>query len=229
MLLMLSSHLNFHFRIFLFASVLLCSCSGSEPSILRDRIPKLTEETLVNAQSIEVIQPEVTPADDQQQRTLPSQEVTVINFILTSSSFEHKGKIPVRNTCKAEDISPDLAWKEVPSGTKSFALIVDDPDALTGTWIHWVYYNIPGDLHELSEGIKNEKQFTDGSRNGTNSWGNIGYNGPCPPSGTHRYLFKLYAIDTILELSPGATKPELLKSIQGHILGMAELIGTFSK
>lgn len=153
----------------------------------------------------------------------------MMTFDLTSSAFTHKGAIPSLYTCKDKDVSPPLSWSGAPTGVKSFALVVDDPDAPAGTWIHWVYFNIPGTKTSLDQGLTREKEFTDGSRNGENSWGVLGYDGPCPPSGTHRYFFKLYALDTILSLEPGATKPEVLKAIQGHTLAMAELMGTFQK
>jgi Raf kinase inhibitor-like YbhB/YbcL family protein len=161
--------------------------------------------------------------------SLPSQEVTVVSYLLSSNDFEHKGAIPEKFTCKGEGISPQLQWKGAPEGSKSFALIMDDPDAPSGTWIHWVYYDIPANVNQLPQGIKGDNLLSDGSRNGTNSAGKIGYIGPCPPSGQHRYFFKLYALDSILDLKPGATKPDLLKAMQGHILGLAELMGTFNK
>lgn len=152
-----------------------------------------------------------------------------MTFDLTSSAFTHKGSIPVLYSCKDKDTSPPLSWAGAPDSVKSYALIVDDPDAPSGTWIHWVYFNIPGQQTSLEQGISRDKEFMDGSRNGENSWGALGYDGPCPPSGTHRYFFKLYALDTVLSLEPGASKPEVLKAMQGHTLGMAELMGTFSK
>jgi Raf kinase inhibitor-like YbhB/YbcL family protein len=158
-----------------------------------------------------------------------SEEASVMTFDLTSSAFVHKGVIPTQYSCKDKDQSPTLSWSGAPAGTKSYALIVDDPDAPSGTWVHWVYYNIPASQTSLMEGLAREKEFKDGSRNGENSWGVLGYDGPCPPSGTHRYFFKMYALDAVLALEPGATKPELLKAMQGHILATAELMGTFKK
>jgi Raf kinase inhibitor-like YbhB/YbcL family protein len=166
---------------------------------------------------------------DGQPEDAASEEASVMTFDLTSSSFAHKGVIPTQYSCKDKDLSPSLTWSGAPAGTKSYALIVDDPDAPSGTWVHWVYYNIPANQTTLVEGITRDKEFKDGSRNGENSWGVMGYDGPCPPSGTHRYFFKMYALDSVLALEPGAKKPELLKAMQGHILGMAELMGTFKK
>lgn len=148
---------------------------------------------------------------------------------LTSPAFAHGQPIPVRYTCKGEDISPALAWGEPPAGTQSFALIMDDPDAPVGTWVHWVLFNIPASARGLSEAFPTDASLPDGSLNGTNSWGRTGYGGPCPPSGTHRYFFKLYALDEPLAINAGADKGELEKAMVGHILASAELMGTFSK
>ena len=162
-------------------------------------------------------------------QTIESEEGTVQSFQLFSPAFEHKTKIPARYTCSAEDISPELQWRDVPDGVQSFALIMDDPDAPVGTWVHWIAYNIPGDSTGLPEGFGKNGQLADGIIHGKNSGGKNYYNGPCPPSGTHRYFFKLYALDIVLDLPDGKTKPEVLKAIQGHMIGMAELIGTFSR
>lgn len=143
---------------------------------------------------------------------------------LTSDAFTNGQSIPAKYTCTGRNISPALAWNEPPSGTQSFALIVDDPDAPMGTWVHWVLFNIPAEARSLRENAD-----TDAMSAGKNSWGDLGYGGPCPPSGTHRYYFKLYALDSTLSLSPGATKEQLLKTMDGHILAQGELMGTFSK
>lgn len=163
------------------------------------------------------------------QATVESEEGAVVSFQLFSPAFEHKGKIPARYTCTAEDVSPELQWRDAPQGVKSFALIMDDPDAPAGTWVHWVIYNIPPDSTSLPEGSGKKDGLNNGPVHGKNSGGKSYYSGPCPPSGTHRYFFKLYALDTTLDLPEGATKPELLKAIQGHLVGMAELMGTYSK
>ena len=148
---------------------------------------------------------------------------------LKSSAFTTGGAIPVQYACTGSDSSPALTWSEPPAGTQSFALIMDDPDAPAGTWVHWVLFNIPASTRGLTEGIPAGETLPDGSLQGRNSSGNVGYNGPCPPSGTHRYFFKLYALDEMLGLSPGADKGELLKAMEGHTLGQGELMGTFSK
>ncbi len=148
---------------------------------------------------------------------------------LTSSAFEQGKPIPAKYSCRGEDVSPALAWGEPPAGTQSFALLMDDPDAPIGTWVHWVLFNIPPSARGLAEAVPSDATLADGSMNGKNSWGRLGYGGPCPPSGTHRYFFKLYALDEMLGLSSGADKGELLKAMEGHILAQGELMGTFSR
>jgi Raf kinase inhibitor-like YbhB/YbcL family protein len=162
-------------------------------------------------------------------QTIESEEGAVLSFQLFSPAFEHKTKIPARYTCSAEDTSPELQWRDVPDGVQSFALIMDDPDAPVGTWVHWILYNIPGESTGLPEGFGKNEELADGAIHGKNSGGKTYYNGPCPPSGMHRYFFKLYALDVTLDLPEGATKPEVLKAIQGHMLGMSELMGTYSR
>jgi len=148
---------------------------------------------------------------------------------LNSNAFAHEGAIPERYSCKGEDISPALSWGEPPAGTQSFALIMDDPDAPVGTWDHWLLFNIPSSVRGLPESIGSNATLPDGIMSGNNSWGRTGYGGPCPPSGTHRYFFKLYALDETLAISPSATKGELEKAMVGHILAQGELMGTFTK
>lgn len=148
---------------------------------------------------------------------------------ITSSAFGNGESIPVRYTCDGENISPPLKWSNVPQGTKSFAIINDDPDAPMGTWVHWVIYNIPGNVTELAERISPLPKLNNGALQGKNSWGKIGYGGPCPPSGTHRYFFKIYALDKTLEIGPGASKEEVLKAIKGHILAEGQLYGKYSR
>lgn len=150
-------------------------------------------------------------------------------FEIRSSAFKHGEPIPRRYTCDGDDVSPPLEWTDPPDGTKSFVLINDDPDAPAGTWVHWVLFNIPATARSLPEGVSDDREFPDGSRNGRNSWNRLGYGGPCPPSGTHRYFFKLYALDTVLDLPPGATKAQVLDAIEGHVLAQAELMGTYRR
>ncbi|HVO42328.1 MAG TPA: YbhB/YbcL family Raf kinase inhibitor-like protein [Aggregatilineales bacterium] len=149
---------------------------------------------------------------------------------LTSSSFAEGQPIPRRFTCDAENVSPSLAWDGVPPNTRSLALIADDPDAPAGTWVHWVIYNIPPTLTGLAEGVPATDSVLAGTAQGTNDFRRIGYGGPCPPAGKpHRYFFKLYALDTTLALKPGATKSELTRAFEGHILAQGQLIGTYKR
>ena len=150
---------------------------------------------------------------------------------LTSDAFTNGQSIPAKYACTGRNISPALSWSEPPAGTQSFALIVDDPDAPMGTWVHWVLFNIPPDRRNLEENLPVIGKNTDPEAIfvGKNSSGKIGYDGPCPPSGTHRYYFKLYALDTVMSLLPGATKEQALQEMEGHVLAQAELMGTFSK
>ncbi|MBN2007362.1 MAG: YbhB/YbcL family Raf kinase inhibitor-like protein [Anaerolineae bacterium] len=150
-----------------------------------------------------------------------------LNFTLSSPAFVHENAIPPQYTCDGNNLSPALEWSEPPAGTQSLALIVDDPDAPAGTWVHWVVYNIPPDARGFAEAYSAGPD--DGSRNGKNSSRNLGYDGPCPPSGTHRYFFKLYALDTLLDLDSGATAAQLLKAVEGHVLAQAELMGTYAR
>ncbi len=148
---------------------------------------------------------------------------------ITSSAFTEGNSIPADYTCQGKSSSPALAWSEFPAQTKSFALICDDPDAPSGTFVHWVLYNIPANVTQLPAGITTEQTLDNGAIQGKNGAGKFGYTGPCPPSGTHRYYFKVYALDSTLNLQPGATKDELLKAMQGHILDQGQLMGRYQK
>ena len=148
---------------------------------------------------------------------------------LTSTAFSEGGMIPAQYTCNGPDISPPLNWEDVPEQTKSLALIADDPDAPVGTWVHWVLYNLPADTHELQEDLPKTKVLPNGAMQGTNDFRKIGYGGPCPPGGTHRYFFKLYALDELVDLNPGARKKDLLDAMKGHILAECQLMGKFSR
>jgi Raf kinase inhibitor-like YbhB/YbcL family protein len=151
------------------------------------------------------------------------------NMQITSPAFEEGGPIPAKYTCDGQDISPPLAWKNAPDGTKSFALISDDPDAPMSAWVHWVAFNIPPELTGLQENVRKEAEAKNGVRQGNNSWPRMGYGGPCPPSGTHRYYFKLYALNALLDLKPGATKAEVLQAMKGHVLAEAHLMGKYKR
>src|SRR5664280_193984 len=148
---------------------------------------------------------------------------------ITSSAFTEGNMIPAKYTCDGQDISPPLEWKDIPADTKSFSLISDDPDTSMGTWVHWVAFNIPSGIAKLDENVKPEKEFKNSMMQGNNDWPKIGYGGPCPPSGTHRYYFKLYALDTILPLKPRASKSQLLNAMRGHVLAEAQLMGKYKR
>ncbi len=148
---------------------------------------------------------------------------------LKSSAFEAGGMIPKKYTCDGPDASPPLNWSDVPAKAKSLALIVDDPDAPMGTWVHWVAWNIPPDARSLDEGVPKKDSLPNGMKQGTTDFRSIGYGGPCPPSGTHRYFFKLYALDTALNLQPSTTKKDLERAMQGHVLRQVELIGKYAR
>lgn len=144
-------------------------------------------------------------------------------FSLTSPTFVNNGFLTPVYTCDGDDKSPPLEIKDIPAGTKSLALIVDDPDAPAGTWVHWIVFNIPPETRVIKEG-----EEPDGTV-GRNSWDKVGYGGPCPPSGTHRYFFKLYAFDAILPLAAGSGKNEIERAMAGHVLAQAEIVGLYAR
>jgi hypothetical protein len=148
---------------------------------------------------------------------------------VSSPAFAPGQAIPIQYSCKGPGVSPPLAWSGAPGGTKSFAVIMDDPDAPMGTFVHWVIYNIPPGSSGLPEGVPTSVKLDDGTLQGSSSAGRTGYMGPCPPSGTHRYFFRLYALDAVLDQASGAGKEQVLKAMQGHILAQGELMGTFKK
>ena len=154
----------------------------------------------------------------------------VMALNIKSPAFNDGDMMAAKYTCKGEDISPLLRWDGAPAGTKSFALICDDPDAPFMTWVHWVIYDIPASVTELSEGVPKDDILSNGAKQGRNDFRKIGYGGPCPPPGRpHRYFFKLYALDAVLGLEPGLTKKALLKVMEGHILEEARIIGKFKR
>jgi Raf kinase inhibitor-like YbhB/YbcL family protein len=163
-------------------------------------------------------------------RTSVQEEGVAMSIQLTSTAFGEGKPIPAKYTCDGADVSPPLKWSNVPNGTKSIALISDDPDAPVGTWVHWVIYNIPPDVTELAEGVPKSEVLTNGARQGMTDFKRIGYGGPCPPPGRpHRYFFKIHALDTKLDLKPGATKQQLLRTMEGHILAEGQLMGTYKR
>jgi Raf kinase inhibitor-like YbhB/YbcL family protein len=148
---------------------------------------------------------------------------------VTSSAWQNGGTLPKRYTCDGENISPPLKFESVPEGTKSLALISDDPDAPAKVWVHWVLFNLPSDVTHLEENIPGLEKLENGAVQGRNDSGTTGYIGPCPPGGVHRYYFKVYALDTILDSPPGITKQELLQAMEGHIIAQGSLMGKYSR
>ncbi len=152
-----------------------------------------------------------------------------MEIIIQSSAFNNGSYIPSKYTCDESNISPPLNWTTDVKGIKTFALIVEDPDAPSGTFTHWIVFNIPINVKDLTENTTPTKNNPSGALMGTNSAGRIGYMGPCPPSGTHRYFFRIYGLDKVLHLEAGAEKDVLLKAMKGHILAEGELMGKYSR
>ncbi|MCX5654465.1 MAG: YbhB/YbcL family Raf kinase inhibitor-like protein [Planctomycetota bacterium] len=163
----------------------------------------------------------------------PEPEGSGMTFALTSPAFGNNERIPVQYTGEGKDVSPPLEWGEPPPGTKTFALVCDDPDAPVGTWDHWLIWNLPGNLRKLPEGVARRELLAElgGAAQGMNSWPKLGYNGPMPPKGhgTHHYNFVIYALDTNLPLGAGANKKTLLSDIKGHVLAQGKLTGIYSR
>ena len=161
-------------------------------------------------------------------KEVPAPEV--VELTLSSEAFDDGGNIPIKYTCDGEDISPPLSWGDPPKGTVSFVLIVEDPDAPMGVFTHWVIFNIPANLRELPEGVPKEGEVEGIGVQGKNDFNKLGYGGPCPPRGpAHRYVFKLYALDTTLSLEPGVSKTQVLRAMEGHVLGYGELTGKYGR
>ncbi|MBI4514923.1 MAG: YbhB/YbcL family Raf kinase inhibitor-like protein [Deltaproteobacteria bacterium] len=151
-------------------------------------------------------------------------------FTLSSSAFKAGATIPKQHTCAGADLSPGLFWSGAPSATTHFALIADDPDAPVGTWVHWVLYDLPAHTSDLLPGLPPDEALPNGAKQGLNDFRKVGYGGPCPPPGKpHRYFFKLYALDAPTALKARATKAQVLRAIDGHVLGQAELMGTYQR
>jgi Raf kinase inhibitor-like YbhB/YbcL family protein len=148
---------------------------------------------------------------------------------ITSPVFEDGGEIPEKYTCDDLDVSPPLEWIDVPENTKTIAIVCDDPDAPMKTWIHWIIFNIPGDVTELPENVPPEKELENGAKQGMNDFHKVGYGGPCPPSGTHRYFFKIYALDITLDLPAGVSKSHLMIAMEGHVISESHLMGTYTR
>lgn len=152
-----------------------------------------------------------------------------MEITVTSSAFQEGGMIPTQYTCDGADISPPLSWSTVPDGTMSLALICDDPDAPGGTWVHWVLYNLPPSTVGLPENLPASEVLESGARHGVTDFGSFGYGGPCPPSSTHRYFFKVYALDAMIKLPGEATKATVEAAMKGHILAEGELMGKYTR
>jgi Raf kinase inhibitor-like YbhB/YbcL family protein len=201
-------------KIMLLISIVLFACIS---------LPRAGGDTTNVPAQEEVILPTQT-----QSAATPTEEVPM-PFVISSPAFANGAAIPDKYSCKGSDATPALTWSEPPAGTQSFALIMDDPDAPSGTWVHWVIFNIPASARGLDEGLPTDAQLSDRSLQGRSSAGTSGYHGPCPPSGTHHYFFKLYALDAMLELPTNTNKKDLLAAMEGHILANVELMGTFSR
>jgi len=154
---------------------------------------------------------------------------TMEKIVVSSEAFKDGETIPPEYTCDGKNVSPALLWEGIPAGAKSIALIMDDPDAPGGMFVHWVLYNIPASARKLPEGMAKNETLGDGSRQGMTDFGRVGYGGPCPPKGTHRYYFKVYALDTMLNMQPGASKKQLENAMKGHILAQGELMGRYGR
>jgi Raf kinase inhibitor-like YbhB/YbcL family protein len=205
----------------------LLGCGGTEPEPERMPVPPAATEP---AETPEIEETTEDPAPSPDPATAPVEpegETAMPTLEVTSPAFAHEGAIPLEFTGDGADVPPDLAWTEGPEGTACYALIMDDPDAPAGTWVHWVIWNIP--QPSLESAIPKQESLEDGTAQGTNSWSRIGYGGPAPPSGTHRYFFKVYALDAMLDLPSTTTKEVLLSAMEGHILATGELMGTYSR
>src|SRR6266852_2478810 len=158
------------------------------------------------------------------------EEAQIMSLQLTTSAFPVQGTIPKKFTCDGPDVSPPLAWSGAPPGTTSLALIVDDPDAPAGTWVHWVLYDLPANISKLPEDLVKGQHLPNGAKQGLNDFKHLGYGGPCPPPGNpHRYFFKLYALDAFLDLKPGATKQAVEQAMAKHVLAQGQLMGTYKR
>jgi len=157
------------------------------------------------------------------------EEHGIMEITIKSSAFTEGAMIPVKYTCDGNNVSPPLQWSDPPEGTKSFALISDDPDAPIGTWVHWVMFNIPPTVRELQENVPSSQVLPNGAIQGITDFGSAGYGGPCPPSGTHRYFFKIYALDCTLDLGSGAKKKQVVEAMKNHILAQGQLMGKYKR
>lgn len=156
-------------------------------------------------------------------------DVAAGELTVTSHAFEQGGMIPAKYTCDGANVSPSLRWAGAPQGTQSFAIIADDPDAPTGTWVHWVLFDLPPTVDMIPEGVPPIRKLANAEKHGISDFKKYGYGGPCPPTGTHRYYFKVYALDQMLQLDSDVTKDTLLEAMEGHILAKGELMGRYER
>jgi len=152
-----------------------------------------------------------------------------VSINLTSSAFESGEMIPTKYTCDGRDVSPPLSWSGIPDSAESIALIADDPDAPGKTWVHWVLFNLPADVTSLEENVSKEATLENGAVQGITDFGRHGYGGPCPPGGTHRYFFKIYALDTALDIDSNVSKSDVVNAMDGHILAKGKLMGKYQR
>lgn len=153
-----------------------------------------------------------------------------MNFVLETKAFPKGGEIPRKYTCSGEDVSPALSWSGAPQGARSFVLVVEDPDAPSGTFTHWIVYDLPAETRQLPENVSKTGDLSGGGRQGGNGFRRTGYGGPCPPPGkAHRYFFRLYALDSTLNLPSGASRQEVESAMRGHVIAQAELMGKFAR
>lgn len=187
------------------AVLLLCSCSGTNQN-----------RGIENRNSSEVTSTNKGPGEK-------------MDIKLTSTAFQDSGMIPTKYTCDGANVSPPLEWSGAPQTTKSLALICDDPDAPAKTWVHWVVFDLPASRTSLPENVPPQETIAGGGKQGTTDFKKVGYGGPCPPSGTHRYFFKIYALDKELNLDSRTTKSELLEAMKDHVLAQGELMGKYKR
>jgi Raf kinase inhibitor-like YbhB/YbcL family protein len=211
------------YRMLPFTAIVAAGLCGCEPAGTEDAGPTSRPAPPQAAE------PEREPAAEAPAETPASKEdETMATLEVTSPSFAHEAAIPMEFTCDGADVSPAMSWTAGPEGTQSYALIMDDPDAPRAEpWVHWVMWNIP--QPGLVDAIPAQETLEDGTRQGMNTWPKCGYGGPCPPSGTHRYYFKIYALDTTLDLPSSTDKKTLLKAMDGHILAEGVLMGTYKR
>jgi Raf kinase inhibitor-like YbhB/YbcL family protein len=180
--------------------------------------------------SVGAIALSLAACDSDSRRSSPTKPLEVSGTMKLESPFiSPNDLILMPYTCDGKDLSPPLQWHDPPSCTQSFALICDDPDTPFGTFVHWVLFDIPADVRQLPEGLPNQAKLSNRGTQGKSDFGKLGYGGPCPPGGIHRYFFKLYALDRQLDLDAGVTKAKLIRAMEGHILAQAELIGRYTR